>query len=83
MLLAKCDLHTMKLRHLLPYLALLSTSVLFAQVTNDPDIAPVPVVEAESASDSNKPLTVVEEMPEFPGGHGPMDAVCEQTAQVP
>jgi len=83
MLLAKCDLHIMKLRHLLPCLALFSTSVLFAQVTNDPDITPVPVVEAESAPDSNEPLTVVEEMPEFPGGHGPMMQYVSKQLKYP
>lgn len=41
-------------------------------MTNDPDITPVPVVEAESAPDPNEPLTVVEEMPEFPGGQEAM-----------
>lgn len=53
----------MKLRHLLPCIALLSTPALFAQEESIIIAAPEKVV-----SDPDEPHTVVEEMPAFPGG---------------
>lgn len=61
------DLHTMKLHYALPFLAVLVTSTLSAQVQDD-DMVPVPRVEREPAIDPNEPFTIVEEMPSFPGG---------------
>jgi len=60
----------MKLRHLLPCIALFSISVAHAQ--DEPIITAEPVVIPEASSDPNEPFTMVEEMPSFPGGEQAM-----------
>jgi protein TonB len=57
----------MKLHYVLPFLAVLATSTLSAQVQDD-DMVPVIRVDQEPAPDPNEPFTIVEEMPSFPGG---------------
>lgn len=76
------DLHPMNLRIALPLIAFLATPALFAQggtttpepvrveerVVGDETITVEPMRVDEPAHDANEVFTVVEEMPEFPGG---------------
>lgn len=58
------DLYRMKLHMLLISLCLSPT--LFAQ--GDPVVIPAPMTVQEPADDPDEAFTIVEEMPEFPGG---------------
>lgn len=56
----------MNLRHTLPFLALLAATAVSAQ--NEVILTEEPVAIPEQAHDPNEPFTIVEQMPEFPGG---------------
>lgn len=59
----------MNLPHALPFLGLLAYSSILAQYNPTIDVA---APEREEAHDPNEPFTVVEQMPEFPGGQEAM-----------
>lgn len=79
---AEYDLRPMNIRHALPLVAILATPSLFAQggtSTPEPIRVEDAVQDEETITveamrvdvpehDPNKPMTIVEEMPEFPGG---------------
>ena len=76
------DLYPMNLRLVLPLVAVLSTPALFAQggttipdpirieesVQDEETITVAPMRVDEPVHDANEVMTIVEEMPEFPGG---------------
>jgi protein TonB len=66
MMTKKMDLHAMKLQHTLPLLALLACTPCLAQ--NEVIITEEPVAIPEQAQGPDEVFTVVEEMPQFPGG---------------
>ncbi|MCU0320328.1 MAG: energy transducer TonB [Flavobacteriales bacterium] len=70
----------MNLRHTLPFLALLSGTVVSAQNEGVIDVA-VPVVE--DTHDPNEPLTIAEVMPEFPGGKDALFAYIGKNLKYP
>jgi len=74
------DLGSMKLHHTLPLLALLASSAVHAQHDVVIDVAPP---EMEESYDSNEPFTVVDEMPEFPGGQEALFAYIGSELKYP
>lgn len=69
----------MKLRLLLPFLGLLATSSILAQNDVIMDVG----APAEEAHDPNEPFTMVEEMPEFPGGQQALFAYIGKELKYP
>jgi protein TonB len=91
------DLYPMNLRLALPLVAVLSTPALFAQGgTTIPDpirveepvlmeetITVEPMRVDEPAHDPNEPFTIVDEMPEFPGGQQALVAYIGKELKYP
>ncbi len=91
------DLYPMNLRLVLPLVAVLSTPALFAQGGTTPPaqvqveertlseetITVEPMQVDEPAHDPNEPLTIVEEMPEFPGGKEALFAYIGKELKYP
>jgi protein TonB len=71
----------MILRQTLPLLALLAGTAVSAQNDGDIDVA-VPVME-EKAQDPNEPFTMVEQMPQFPGGQEALFAYIGKELKYP
>ncbi|MEX1132204.1 MAG: energy transducer TonB [Flavobacteriales bacterium] len=71
----------MKLRTTLPLLALLACTPCLAQ--NEVIITEEPVAIPEQAQDPNEPFTVVEEMPQFPGGQEALFAYIGKEMKYP
>ncbi|WKZ67240.1 MAG: energy transducer TonB [Flavobacteriales bacterium] len=70
----------MKLRHALSFLSLMATTACLAQNDNVIDVA---VPQREEAHDPNEPFTLVEVMPEYPGGQDAMFAYIGNTLKYP
>lgn len=69
----------MNLRLLLPFLGLLATSSILAQNDVIMDVE----APAEEAHDPKEPFTMVEEMPEFPGGQQALFAYIGKELKYP
>ncbi|MEZ4755710.1 MAG: energy transducer TonB [Flavobacteriales bacterium] len=70
----------MHLRHTLPFLALLAGTTVSAQ--NDA-VIDVAVPQMEEAHDPNEPMTIAEQMPEFPGGKEALFAYIGKNLKYP
>lgn len=64
------DLRRMKPRHTIALLSVLLSPTLFAQ--EEPAVIPTPITVEEPAPEPNEAFTIVEEMPEYPGGQEAM-----------
>jgi protein TonB len=74
-------LRIMKLRHALPLFALLACAPSLAQ--DDVIITTEPLTIPEPEYDPNEPFTVVDQMPEFPGGRDSLFAYIAKELKYP
>ncbi|HRF78975.1 MAG TPA: energy transducer TonB [Flavobacteriales bacterium] len=70
---------TMKLRITVPFCLLFTT----AAIAQQDAVMDVAVPHAEEAPDTNEPFTIVEQMPEFPGGQEAMTAYISKNLKYP